>query len=62
LTREELAQMVGTNHFSVSRQLTQWETEGFLLSRREVVVVVDGPGLLKATRARMAVDIARRAS
>lgn len=62
LTREELAQMVGTNHFSVSRQLTQWEAEGFLLSRREVVVLVDAPGLLKATRARMAVEIARRAS
>ena len=62
LTREDLAQMVGTNHFSVSRQLAQWEVEGFVLSRREVVVVKDGPGLLRVTRARMAVDIARRAS
>lgn len=62
LTREDLAQMVGTNHFSVSRQLAQWEVEGFVLSRREVVVVKDGPGLLRATRARMAVDVARRAS
>ena len=30
LSREDLAQMVGTNHFSVSRQLAQWESEGFL--------------------------------
>jgi CRP-like cAMP-binding protein len=62
LTREDLAQMVGTNHFSVSRQLAQWEVEGFLLSRREVVIVRDGAGLLKATRVRMAIEVARRAS
>ena len=61
LTREDLAQMVGTNHFSVSRQLAQWESQGFLLSRREVVVVVDGPGLLEAARPQVVVETTRRA-
>ena len=61
LSREDLAQMVGTNHFSVSRQLAQWESEGFLLSRREIVIVVDGPGLLAATRGEGASEDERRA-
>jgi len=39
LTREELGQMVGTDVFGVSRLLASWESQGLVLSRREVVVI-----------------------
>jgi CRP-like cAMP-binding protein len=45
LTREELAQMVGTTLFTVSRLLSQWESNGLVLGRREAVVVRDLSGL-----------------
>jgi CRP-like cAMP-binding protein len=45
LSREELAQMVGTSLFTVSRLLSQWETHGLVLGRREAVVVRDLGGL-----------------
>jgi CRP-like cAMP-binding protein len=41
LTREELAQIAGTNLFSVSRQLSHWEAKGIVRSRREVVVLCE---------------------
>jgi CRP-like cAMP-binding protein len=41
LTREELAQMTGTTLFSISRLLSKWGEEGFVLPRREAVVVLD---------------------
>jgi CRP-like cAMP-binding protein len=41
LSREELAQMTGTTLFSVSRLLSKWGEEGFVLPRREAVVVLD---------------------
>jgi len=41
LSREELAQMTGTTLFTTSRLLSKWGDEGFLLPRRESVVVRD---------------------
>jgi CRP-like cAMP-binding protein len=41
LTREELAQMTGTTLFTISRLLSKWGDEGFVLPRREAVVVLD---------------------
>lgn len=41
LSREELAQMTGTTLFTISRILSKWGEEGFVLPRREAVVVTD---------------------
>jgi CRP-like cAMP-binding protein len=41
LTREELAQMTGTTLFTISRLLSKWGDEGFVVPRREAVVVLD---------------------
>ena len=41
LSREELAQMTGTTLFTISRTLSKWSEEGFVLLRREAVVVCD---------------------
>jgi CRP-like cAMP-binding protein len=41
LSREELAQMTGTTLFTISRILSKWSDEGFILPRREAVVVSD---------------------
>jgi CRP-like cAMP-binding protein len=41
LTREELAQMTGTTLFTISRLLSKWGDEGFVLPRREAVVVLN---------------------
>jgi CRP-like cAMP-binding protein len=41
LSREELAQMTGTTLFTISRLLSKWGEEGFVLPRREAVVVLD---------------------
>jgi len=46
LSREELAQMTGTTLFTISRILTKWAEKGFVLPRREAVVVLD-PARLK---------------
>jgi CRP-like cAMP-binding protein len=46
LSREELAQMVGTTLFTISRILSKWSEEGFVLARREAVVVCDANRLL----------------
>jgi CRP-like cAMP-binding protein len=40
-SREELAQMTGTTLFTISRLLSQWGEKGFVLPRREAVVVLD---------------------
>jgi CRP-like cAMP-binding protein len=45
LTREELAQMTGTTLFSISRLLSKWGEEGYVLPRREAVVVLDSQSL-----------------
>jgi CRP/FNR family transcriptional regulator, nitrogen oxide reductase regulator len=41
LSREDLAQMTGTTLFTVSRLLSKWGEEGFVLPQREAVVVLD---------------------
>lgn len=41
LSREELAQMTGTTLFTISRILSKWGEEGFILPRREAVLVRD---------------------
>ena len=41
LSREELAQMTGTTLFTISRILSRWSDEGFILPRREAVIVCD---------------------
>jgi CRP-like cAMP-binding protein len=51
LNREELAQMTGTTLFTISRLLSRWAEEGFVLPRREAVVVLDPQGLVKVSAA-----------
>ena len=41
LSREELAQMTGTTLFTISRILSKWGEEGFVLPCREAVLVRD---------------------
>jgi CRP-like cAMP-binding protein len=41
LSREELAQMTGTTLFTISRLLSKWGEEGFVLPRREAVLIKD---------------------
>ena len=41
LTRQELAQMTGATLFTISRVLSRWAEQGFVLPRREAVVVHD---------------------
>jgi len=47
LSREELAQMTGTTLFTISRLLSRWGEEGFVLPRREAVVIRDPRRLLQ---------------
>ena len=39
LSREELAQMTGATLFTISRTLSRWAEQGFVIPRREAVVV-----------------------
>ena len=48
LSRDELAQMTGTTLFTISRILSKWGEMGFILPRREAVVVRDARLLEKA--------------
>ena len=41
ITREELAQMTGTTLFTISRILSKWANFGFIVPRREGVVITD---------------------
>ena len=41
ITREELAQMTGTTLFTISRTLSKWASLGFVVPRREGVVITD---------------------
>jgi len=45
LSREELAQMTGTTLFTISRILSKWGEQGFVLPRREAVLVKDAQRL-----------------
>jgi len=46
LSREELAQMMGTTFFTVSRLISDWEGRGILRARREAVLIDDTRGLV----------------
>jgi CRP-like cAMP-binding protein len=48
LSRLELAQMIGTTLFTVSRILSKWGEEGFIAPRRDAVIVYDNGRLLLA--------------
>ena len=50
LSRRELAQLTGTTLFTVSRLLCQWEAQGIVSARREVVLVHDVPALTELSR------------
>lgn len=50
LSRRELAQLTGTTLFTVSRLLCQWEAQGIVSARREVVLVHDVPALNELSR------------
>jgi len=39
LTRQELADLVGTTLYTVSRTLSQWETEGVITSRKRHLLI-----------------------
>ena len=45
LSQHELAQLIGTTLFTVSRQLAQWEQRGILKTRREAVLICNLPAL-----------------
>jgi len=47
LSREELAQMTGTTLFTISRLLSKWGEEGFILPRREAVLIRDPQRLMQ---------------
>jgi CRP-like cAMP-binding protein len=47
LGREDLAQLTGCTPFTVSRLLADWEESGYVRSRREAVVLLDGPALVE---------------
>lgn len=47
LTRQDLAEMSGTTLYTVSRILTQWESQGLVLSGRERVVIRFPHGLVR---------------
>ena len=47
LGREDLAQLTGCTPFTVSRFLADWEALGYVKSRREAVILVDAPALVR---------------
>jgi CRP-like cAMP-binding protein len=49
LSREELAQMTGTTLFTISRLLSKWGEEGFVLPKREAVLVIDSSRLAQVS-------------
>jgi CRP/FNR family transcriptional regulator, nitrogen oxide reductase regulator len=46
LSRQDLAEMIGTTLYTVSRILSQWETAGLIVSGRERVVIRNPHGLV----------------
>ncbi|WP_448334843.1 Crp/Fnr family transcriptional regulator [Bellilinea sp.] len=47
LSRQDLAEMVGTTLYTVSRTLSQWETQGLIHSGRERLIILYPHGLVK---------------
>ena len=45
LNREELAQMTGTTLFTISRILSGWAEQGFVVPRREAILISNPKGL-----------------
>jgi CRP-like cAMP-binding protein len=45
LSREELAQMTGTTLFTISRILSRWSEQGFVVPRREAILISNPKGL-----------------
>jgi CRP-like cAMP-binding protein len=45
ITREDLAELIGTTLFTVSRTLRQWELQGLVAIGRERIAIVDSAGL-----------------
>lgn len=45
LSREEFAQMTGTTLFTISRILSRWAEQGFVVPRREAILISDPKGL-----------------
>jgi CRP-like cAMP-binding protein len=57
LTRQDLAEMSGTTLFTVSRILSQWESQGLVRASREKLVITFPHGLV-----RIAEDLPQRTS
>lgn len=47
LSRQDLAEMVATTLYTVSRTLSQWETQGLIHSGRERLIILHPHGLVK---------------
>jgi CRP-like cAMP-binding protein len=47
LTRQDLAEMTGTTLFTVSRTLSQWESQGLVYARRERIIIRFPHGLVR---------------
>ena len=50
ISQRELAQLVGTTLFTVSRLLCQWEAKGIVKPGREVVLVLNVPALVEISK------------
>ena len=51
ISREDLAQLIGTTLFTVSRILSDWDRQGIVAVRREFVSVRNVPALLDLSEA-----------
>ncbi len=47
LSRQDLAEMVGTTLYTVSRTLSQWESQGLIHAGREQLIILHPHGLVK---------------
>jgi CRP-like cAMP-binding protein len=47
LSREELAQLIGTTLFTVSRLLSDWDQQGFVSAHRQSVTIKNLPALVE---------------
>ncbi len=47
LSRQDLAEMVGTTLYTVSRTLSQWESQGLIHAGREQIIILFPHGLVK---------------
>ena len=56
ISRQDIAEMIGTTLHTVSRLLTAWEHLGLVKSTRKRVTVVDSDGLLKLAAGRSGQD------